>query len=226
MRKPFKDWEKDFIYLAYPEFNSEEIADLLNRSKNVIKFVASELKIKKPKIDLSGEKFGKLLVIKKTIKNKKKKQTTWECLCDCGKTTYCSTAVLNFGHSTSCGCGRIEAIKSGLEEISGTWYGNLKRRATDRDFKFEISKEYLNKLWKKQGRKCALSGLPIKISQIRSGKAYYKENTASLDRIDNTKPYIEGNVQFVHKHINYMKWTHDQDYFISLCKEVVKHQNV
>jgi len=49
--------------------------------------------------------------------------------------------------------------------------------------------------------------------------------TASLDRIDNNKGYIKGNVQWVLKDINKMKNIHTQDYFIELCKLVWEYQN-
>lgn len=45
-------------------------------------------------------------------------------------------------------------------------------------------------------------------------------NTASLDRIDSSKPYIIDNIQWVHKDINFMKRTYSHDYFIKLCKLV------
>jgi hypothetical protein len=44
--------------------------------------------------------------------------------------------------------------------------------------------------------------------------------TASLDRIDSSKGYEEGNIQWVHKHINFMKRTYSQEYFIDMCKKV------
>jgi hypothetical protein len=49
------------------------------------------------------------------------------------------------------------------------------------------------------------------------------EHTASLDRIDSSKGYCEDNVQWVHKDINRMKNTFDQDYFISLCKLIAEN---
>ena len=44
------------------------------------------------------------------------------------------------------------------------------------------------------------------------------EQTASLDRIDNSKGYIVGNVQWVHKQVNFMKGTMEQKEFIKFCK--------
>lgn len=48
------------------------------------------------------------------------------------------------------------------------------------------------------------------------------ETTASLDRIQNDKGYIEGNVQWVHKDINRMKNIFEQNYFIDICKKIIE----
>jgi hypothetical protein len=48
--------------------------------------------------------------------------------------------------------------------------------------------------------------------------------TASVDRIDSSKGYIKGNVQWVHKTINKMKWGYSQGEFIEFCEAVVKHK--
>lgn len=49
------------------------------------------------------------------------------------------------------------------------------------------------------------------------------ETTISLDRIDSTKGYIEGNVQWVHKSVNIMKSTLTQEQFINFCKLVAEN---
>ena len=46
------------------------------------------------------------------------------------------------------------------------------------------------------------------------------KNTASLDRIDSSKGYVEGNVQWVHKMINMSKQQYSQEEFIDMCKAV------
>ena len=60
-------------------------------------------------IDLTGEKFGKLLVIKR-IENNKQDRVTWECLCDCGNTKNASSIDLKFGNIKSCGCLKIKNL--------------------------------------------------------------------------------------------------------------------
>jgi hypothetical protein len=49
--------------------------------------------------------------------------------------------------------------------------------------------------------------------------------TASADRIDSSRGYVEGNVQWVHKWINLMKLDHSQHDFISYCAAVAIHNS-
>lgn len=46
-------------------------------------------------------------------------------------------------------------------------------------------------------------------------------DTASLDRIDSRHGYIPGNIQWLHKDINVMKWDHTTGRFIELCGMVI-----
>ena len=73
--------------------------------------------------------------------------------------------------------------------------------------------EYAWDLFLKQNRQCALTGLPLTIAMHGNGNA-------SLDRIDSLLGYEEGNVQWVHKHINLMKNALDENYFIKMCSLV------
>ena len=54
-------------------------------------------------IDLTGQRFGSLVVIRKTEK-RKRKEVLWECLCDCGRTKLVATAGLRKRNVVSCGC--------------------------------------------------------------------------------------------------------------------------
>ena len=53
-------------------------------------------------IDLTGQKFGKLTVIKRA--NNIGTKAAWVCQCDCGNTTIVQGCNLRNGHTTSCGC--------------------------------------------------------------------------------------------------------------------------
>ena len=50
--------------------------------------------------------------------------------------------------------------------------------------------------------------------------------TASLDRIDSTKSYNVGNVQWVHKDINFMKGSLSENKFIEYCNLIVKNNEL
>ncbi len=61
--------------------------------------------VSKPEItDLTGKRFGSLIVIKVTEKNPKSKMPRWLCKCDCGSDTIAYSSNLMRGHSRSCGC--------------------------------------------------------------------------------------------------------------------------
>ena len=54
-------------------------------------------------------------------------------------------------------------------------------------------------------------------------RRHSSETTASLDRIDSTKGYVENNVQWTLKKINIMKNVFSQKEFIYLCNKVSKN---
>ena len=59
--------------------------------------------------DLTGLRFGRLIVADKLGPNKRQLMT-WRCVCDCGGETVAVTGNLNSGNTTSCGCIRLENL--------------------------------------------------------------------------------------------------------------------
>ena len=57
-------------------------------------------------IDLTGQKFNRLTVIKRVDKpiHLKKNETYWLCLCECGNNTILTSTSLKAGKTKSCGC--------------------------------------------------------------------------------------------------------------------------
>lgn len=53
------------------------------------------------KIDISGQKFGRLLALYPTHKGRR---TAWKCICDCGSEVIVTTDALRANKSKSCGC--------------------------------------------------------------------------------------------------------------------------
>lgn len=89
---------------------------------------------------------------------------------------------------------------------------SIKGAAKRRNIPYTLTKQFLWNLYLKQGRRCALTGdiLP-------------DINQASLDRIDSSKGYEEGNVQWVAVQANISKYTLSQEDFIKFCKKVVAY---
>jgi hypothetical protein len=67
--------------------------------------------IRKPKVDLTGQLFGRLLVIKYYYKG------YWHCQCECKKEKLIYTTALTTGKTKSCGCLAVQALKR-----TSTWY--------------------------------------------------------------------------------------------------------
>jgi hypothetical protein len=177
-----------------------------------------------------GQKFGKRTIISSKIyeikyKNAPKHSTAGiKVKCECGEIKIVVAKKLLNGNSFACkhcvhGSFDNNPNWKGVGRIPGRYFGNLKRNAIRRKLEFKLTIEYLSKLFEKQNRKCALTGDNIYFSEARK---YKMETSASLDRIDNNKGYINGNVQFVSKKVNFAKHKTSEEDFINMCRKVVK----
>lgn len=75
------------------------------------------------RLELIGQRFGKLIVIKEAIPPehvKDKSKSYWHCLCDCGNEKNIVGSDLRSGHTKSCGCNNLE-----YEDLSGQKFGRL-----------------------------------------------------------------------------------------------------
>ncbi len=69
---------------------------------------------------------------------------------------------------------------------------------------------------------CAISGLPITYRVL----CRQKTATASLDRIDSSKGYLIGNVQWIHKDVNRLKMDMDEQKLFNLSKSIYLHNKI
>lgn len=170
-------------------------------------------------VDLTGLTFNKFKVIKKLEEKTKTRGVLWLCECECGNFKKISSNALTSGNNISCGCSRykIETIKN----IPIFFLNRIRQNAIKRNLIFDVSYDYLSNIFTGF---CALSGLKIKFvtNKYQKNKLY---STASLDRIDSSKGYVEGNIQWVHKDINKMKNNKTDKEFIYLCKIVSNFNN-
>ena len=61
------------------------------------------------RIKLIGQRFGRLTVLEEA--ERKGEKSRWLCKCDCGCTTIVATSNLTSGHTKSCGCSRVDALR-------------------------------------------------------------------------------------------------------------------
>lgn len=203
-----------------------KLLELYNIEKRERKEVLNKQSIR---LNIENKKFGRLTAIRPTNK-KIRKNIVWIFECECGKTIEALATRVKSGHKNSCGCLHDDVAKSyrmdknpswtGYKEIRGAYWSSLQRGAKDRNLEFSITIEYAWEIYESQNKLCKLSGLPLSLEFRDTDK---KEKTASLDRIDSKKGYIKGNVQWIHKTINYMKMDLEQEEFIRLCRLIGEH---
>lgn len=144
------------------------------------------------KLNLVGQRFGKLTVVKaiQNINNK----TAWLCECDCGNTKEVLTMHLRKGDTTSCGCARSDwQIQHGMTKTRfyQIWV-NMKRRCLNQN-----DKDYPNY----GGRGIAVCEEWLKFENFfndmyTSYEAHSLKNTeknTTLERIDSNLNYAPEN---------------------------------
>jgi len=160
--------------------------------------------------------------------NNKSGSRTWLCRCDCGRqTVYTTGQVLSQGNQRmSCAACWQDNLEDANRVYSppARFWSRFLAQAKRRSLLVTISQDAAADLFGQQKCKCALSGSPIHFTKLRT--KFNRYTTASLDRIDSTKPYEEGNVQWVHKQVNLMKGSLPQSHFVDWCLRVASHVEV
>ena len=177
-------------------------------------------------VDVSNKSFNRLKAIKR-VYLADKRRAYWLFKCKCGKNKILQLTNVKSGHTKSCGCfnhkkGNLSHHWSGYKDISGDFFGHIKKGAESRNIQFTITIKDLWKLFIKQDKKCSLSGVDLYFP--KQGKANRASGNISLDRINSKKGYIKGNIQWVHKTINKIKQTLSNKEFIQWCK-IISNNN-
>ena len=75
--------------------------------------------------DLTGQKFNKLTVLRKTDKRKYGGAVVWECKCDCGNIVEEISSNLTRGKVKSCGCAHNKIEQGRASDLVGQRFGRL-----------------------------------------------------------------------------------------------------
>lgn len=174
-------------------------------------------------IDRSGQKFNSWTIID-TFGKDKRNNWLWNCICDCGKKEVKTINLIVTGKSKQCVDCQAKSLSIPIyeHELPNSIWNKTVLQAKRRVLEFNINKEYAYKLFIEQNKKCKLSNLELQFA--KNPKDYRALlQTASLDRIDSSKGYIEGNVQWIHKKVNLMKNILEEKEFIEICKLIARN---
>ena len=184
-----------------------------------------------------GQKFNNLTII--DYKKNQPYNNNCQCRCDCGNIVWIRYGNLKNGLNKTCSSSScLYHLKLSRKRFDNNTINNFKsllqgkiplnythnvsfhkkflsilKGAKARNLSVTMSQKYMEDIYDEQKGLCAITKIPL------------DNSTASLDRIDSNKGYINGNIQWVHSIINVLKLNFDQSYFVDMCKKVSDHKN-
>ena len=181
-------------------------------------------------IDLTGQKFTRLLVLKRAGKDKGG-NALWLCRCDCGVEKIIYGLSLKCGETKSCGCWKRDLTRKrslgrpsprrlphGEAAVNST-IGRIRRRAKKRGLEWSLSKEEVRKLMENN---CSYCGTPPS-NYAKRFKGNGNFTYSGLDRVDNRKGYTCDNVVPCCKQCNTSKGNLTRSDFLGWVEKINKH---
>ncbi len=141
--------------------------------------------------DLTGKRFGKLLVIKRRYPNNNRGRAMWLCKCECGNTKTIRSDKLLSGTTQDCGCvhhGGIK-LKPSIASMRLRIRG-YKRSAKARGLEYTLTEQQFAEITHQNCYYCGAK--PNNISKQSQYNGEYVYN--GLDRVDNSRGYTIDNV--------------------------------
>lgn len=118
--------------------------------------------------------------------------------------------------------GNISNLKSDNRKDEVTPYKYYMKNIKQRYKTIDITLQDLHEQWVNQEGICPYSGISLILSthsKIEKNAIY----SASVDRIDSSKGYIKGNIQFTSRAMNHMKHTMSHEDTVILCKLIAQN---
>lgn len=179
------------------------------------------------RLDLLGQKFGKLTVIEFSHRNNR--HLYWSALCECGKKTIQCTTNLRQGKVISCGCQRNQKSGERLKELPrvkyelgvasfNVLYNQYEHGAKRRNFNWNLDKEQFKIL---TSGNCWYCDTPPKTEISRRGvNGNYVYN--GIDRLSSKIGYEIDNCVSCCKICNVMKMDTEYKEFLNKIDSIYK----
>jgi len=147
------------------------------------------------RIDYTGTVIGYLSAVSVTPE-KYGREFLWEWKCVCGKKIVRRPSQIKAGRNKSCGCKQAEMVDKAKRLPAGEaafrqLFRSYKNGARNRNYSFDLSMEDFRELTKQNCYYCGDTPSLIYSIKANNTKNYVYNG---VDRIDNTKGYIKGNV--------------------------------
>lgn len=197
------------------------------------------IKGKKHIKDLTGQRFGRLMVLKQTPTNKSK-YAFWLCLCDCGKKVTVKGTNLRY-KQTSCGCGSWYSSRDHKQSLIKWIVRMYKGGATGRFLSFELSDEEFIKIIQNpchycgfQGRDWGAKWYQEKLRRIKTRQTKCHDDSAKnisligngIDRIINNQGYTIENCVPCCQSCNWMKKDLTEQEFLNHIKQISSYRKL
>ena len=175
--------------------------------------------------DLSGQRFGRLVVLDKHRTHRRKTHTVkqWMCKCDCSKVVWVNSQDLKTQHTKSCGCLQRETNRNRLLEFGlaskRKCYGNYKKAAKKKFRKFKLTfQEFIDIT----SKKCSYCGAhPSNVVKNKNGEFVYN----GIDRVDSSLGYISDNCVPCCRTCNIAKHTMTREVFLRWLQRAHLYSN-
>lgn len=124
--------------------------------------------------------------------------------------------------------GKDEAYDEALERLKFIRQ-NMARAANRGELSqdIQVSVDYVYDVGERQGWECALSGHPLEFTRGGTmwGGKWCNPKSCTIDRIDSTKGYVEGNIQLICWDVNCIKRDLPESVFIDLVTDIAMYCN-
>lgn len=167
-------------------------------------------------LDHTGKRYGKLTALKRIDGCN---QTTWLCVCDCGREKNVTAVNLRTGNSKACGSCRGPAKNKKGPGVAGrnALLNRYKNTAKERDLTWGLEPEQFFELTKKNCNYCGHE--PSQVCKNNTSVYVF----TGVDRIDSSKGYTSDNVVPCCKNCNFAKNVMTTQEFSSWVVRIYTH---